>query len=78
MVVLLAVEVSILSFWFQDFVLAGCLAIFMLWLLVDAFVLYKEKPYTQAEMRLFGYGMNAIGFASMLWILYSGKLLLPV
>jgi 4-hydroxybenzoate polyprenyltransferase len=78
MIVLLIVEVCILSFWFQDYVLAGTLAAFMLWLLLDVLFIYKNREYTLQEMKLFGYGMNAIGFASMLWILWSGRLLMPV
>jgi 4-hydroxybenzoate polyprenyltransferase len=76
MIGLLCIEVFILIFWFEDYVLAGSLGIFLFWMLLDVFVIYKDKPYTQAEMRLFGYGMNAIGFGSMLWIICSGKLLL--
>ncbi|MFY0645029.1 MAG: UbiA family prenyltransferase [Bacteroidia bacterium] len=78
MVILLCAEVYILSFWFQDYVLASVLALFVLWLLLDIFILFKSKSYTLNQMYLFGYGMNAIGIASMLWILYTGKLLLPL
>ena len=78
MVILLIAEVYILSFWFQDFVLASVLGLFALWLLLDIFVLFKGKSYTLNQMFLFGYGMNAMGIASMLWILYTGKLLAPI
>ena len=78
MVAFLVVEVSILNYWFEDYILAASLGLFLLWLLLDVFVVYKDKPYTLAEMKLFGYGKNAIAFASMIWMLWSGKLVSPV
>lgn len=78
MSILLAIEVYILWFWFKDAVLAAVLALFALWLVLDMLVLYKNRVYSLSEMMLFGYGMNALGIGSMLWVLYSGKLLLPV
>jgi len=78
MLFLLFFETLILSFWFQDFVLAGFLGLFSLWLIVDVFILFKEKPYTQRQMKLFGVAMNVSAILSMIWILYSGKLLLPI
>jgi 4-hydroxybenzoate polyprenyltransferase len=75
---LLIIETYILSFWFKDYVLAGFLAIFSLWLLLDIFIFFKEKPYNLSQMKLFGYAMNISALASMIWILYAGKLLQPV
>ncbi len=75
---LLIIETYILSFWFEDYVLAGFLAIFSLWLLLDIFIFFKEKPYSLSQMKLFGYAMNISAIASMIWILYAGKLLQPV
>ena len=78
MVAFLVVEVSILTYWFENYILAASLGLFLLWLLLDVFVVYKDKPYTLAEMKLFGYGKNAIAFASIIWMLWSGKLVSPV
>ncbi len=78
MIIILLAEVYLLSFWFQDYVLASVLGLFVLWLLLDIFVLFKSKAYTLNQMYLFGYGMNAIGLASMIWILFTGNLLNPV
>lgn len=78
MVILLALEVFILCFWFKDFVLAAALGVFALWLLLDMFIFFKNKNYSLFQMYLFGYGMNVLGFASMVWILYSGNLLHPI
>ncbi|MCW5518430.1 UbiA family prenyltransferase [Aureitalea sp. L0-47] len=74
---LLLVEVYILYFWFDDLVLSGFLAIFVLWLLIDLLFLFRGKPYTVFQMKLFGIAMNVSAILSMLWILYSGCLLHP-
>lgn len=77
MLFLLVIETYILTFWFQDYVLAGFLCIFSLWLVLDVFIVFKEKPYSLSQMKLFGLAMNISAILSMIWILYSGKLLLP-
>ena len=76
MLVLLLVETYILWFWFNDVVLSGFLAAFSLWLLLDIFVLFKHRPYSVKQMTFFGIAMNISAILSMIWILYSGKLLL--
>ncbi len=78
MLALLLVETNILFFWFQDYVLAGFLAGFSLWLLLDVFVFFKDRPYTLSQMKLFGYAINVSAILSMIWTLYSGNLLQPV
>ena len=75
---LLLIESYILAFWFRDYVLAGFLGIFSLWLILDVFVFFKDKPYTLKQMTLFGLAMNASAILSMIWILYSGNLLNPI
>jgi 4-hydroxybenzoate polyprenyltransferase len=78
MLALLILETYILAIWFQDYVLAGFLAVFSIWLILDIFVFFKEKPYTVAQMKLFGVAMNISAILSMIWILFSGKLLQPI
>jgi 1,4-dihydroxy-2-naphthoate octaprenyltransferase len=78
MLALLLIEVYILTAWFQDYVLAGFLGVFSAWLILDVFVLFKSKPYSLSQMKLFGLAMNISAFSSMLWVLYSKKLLLPI
>ena len=78
MLVLLLLEVYLLYFWFQDAVLAGFLAVFSGWLVLDLFFIFKGKPYTLWQMKLLVWAMNGVAFASMLWVLYSGKLMHPV
>ncbi len=74
----LLLEVYILSVWFQDYVLAGFLGLFSIWLFLDIFLFFKEKPYTILQMKFFGIAMNISAFSSMLWALYAGKLLHPI
>lgn len=78
MLLLLLLETFILAYWFKDYVLSGFLAVFSLWLIVDVFVCFKEKPYSVQQMKLFGFAMNISALLSMIWVLYSGKLMQPV
>jgi len=75
---LLLLEILILSVGFQDYVLSSFLMVFSAWLVFDIFIFFKEKPYTLAKMKLFGWAMNLSAVLSKLWVLYSGKLLTPV
>jgi len=77
MILLLLVEVYILTFWFKDYMLAGFLGVFSIYLILDVFIFFKEKPYTLNQMKLFGLSMNLSALASMIWLLYAGKLLHP-
>ncbi|RMA66336.1 UbiA family prenyltransferase [Ulvibacter antarcticus] len=78
MLFLLFIEVIILIVWFEDYVLSGFLAVFALWLLIDVFFIFKDAPYNLNQMKLFGIAMNVSAILSMIWILYSGKLMHPV
>ena len=78
MLLLLLIETYILFFWFKDFVLSTFLGCFSIWLIFDIFLFFKEKPYDLSQMKLFGYAMNISAIMSMIWILFSGKLLQPI
>lgn len=75
MIFLLLTECFLLVYWFNDYVLSGFLMVFSLWMLVDVFVIFKNKPYSLSQMKLFGYAMNLCALLSMVWVLYSGNLL---
>ncbi|SNY94629.1 UbiA family prenyltransferase [Flagellimonas pacifica] len=75
MLVLLVVESYLLLHWFNDLVLASFLMLFSIWLILDAFFIFKDKPYSQKQMLLFGYAINISAILSMIWVLYSAKLL---
>lgn len=72
---LVVVEGLMCGLIFGDWVLGGLLLAAGIWLLLDAFVLYKVRPYTKSEFFLAGVGMNAAGLASMLWLWFNRSLL---
>lgn len=76
MLVILLLESFLVWVWFNDLVLALFLALFSVWLVLDVFVFFKDKPYTLSQMKLFGYAINLSAILTMVWVLYSGKLLL--
>lgn len=76
MFLLLVLESFLVWFWFQDIVLASFLGVFAIWLVLDVFIFFKDKPYSLTQMKLFGYAINLSALLSMAWVLYSGKLLM--
>jgi 4-hydroxybenzoate polyprenyltransferase len=72
---MVVVEGLLLGLRFQDWILGGFLLLGSLWLLLDLFVLYRDRPYTRYEIQLFGLGINASGFASMIWVWNVGTLM---
>lgn len=77
MLFLLLIEAYILKFWFDDWILSGFLVAFSLWLILDIFVFFKDRPYTVKQMKIFGIAINLAAILSMAWVLYSGNLLHP-
>ncbi|WP_422861934.1 UbiA family prenyltransferase [Flagellimonas sp. W118] len=75
MLLLLVIESYLLIYWFNDWILAAFLMVFSVWLIIDAFFVFKDKPYSHKQMLLFGYAINASAILSMIWVLYSAKLL---
>lgn len=75
MLALLLLESFLVWIWFKDLVLATFLLGFSIWLLLDVYVFFKDKPYTLSQMKFFGYAINVSAILSMAWVLYTGKLL---
>ncbi len=78
MLFLLVVEAVLVWYWFQDLVLSSFLGVFAFWLLLDVFIFFKDRTYTLKQMQFFGYAINLSAILSMIWVLYSGKLLNPI
>ncbi|WP_339650736.1 UbiA family prenyltransferase [uncultured Maribacter sp.] len=76
MLILLIFESILVWCWFEDLILASFLGLISVFLVLDIFVLFKDKPYSLPQMKLFGYLINLSALLSMLWVLYSGKLLM--
>lgn len=68
-------EVGILFYFYEEFIFGGILAIGLLWLLIDLFIIYKTKTYTLAQMKLFGLMSNVVAVFSMSYVWYTACLL---
>ncbi|MEM1323443.1 MAG: UbiA family prenyltransferase [Bacteroidota bacterium] len=68
-------EVLILFWVFEEYIFGGMLALGLLWLLLDLFIIFKTKQYTLWQMQLFGVMSNVVAVASMTYVWYSGCLL---
>jgi len=71
---ILSVEIGLVYFFFGDLVIAGFLGLGVLWFLVDATLVWKNRPYSAGEMRLFMWGWNVASFAGMFWNWSNGSL----
>jgi hypothetical protein len=70
----LSVETALVYFYFQDWIITGFLAIGALWFVLDAAVLWKNRPYKPAEMRLFLWGWNIAALLGIFWNWSHGTL----
>ncbi len=74
-ILIVLVEVLLLMLAYGDFIFGGMLALGLVWLLLDLFVIYKNRTYTLEQMKLFGVGSNLIAMASMIYVWWSGVLM---
>ena len=74
-IALVSVEAFFLFYYFQEYIFGGMLLIGLLWLILDLWVLFKEKNYTLGQMKLFAILSNLVAFVSMAYVWYSGCLL---
>jgi len=72
---LVLIEGLLLGLVFHDWYLGGFLLLGVGWLLADLIVLYRDRPYTVVQFRLFGLAINLSGFASMAWVWEAGTLM---
>lgn len=75
---LLAIECAFISRYFQDRVIAIFLASGILWFLLDALFLWKNRPYSTSQMRLFLWGWNIAAILGIVWNAFHGSLLAPL
>ena len=69
------VEIYILLNVFQEWIFGGMLILGLLWLIIDLFIIYKNKTYTLQQMQLLGIFSNVVAIASMTYVWYSACLL---
>jgi len=70
----LCVEAGLVYFYFRDPIIVGFLAAGMLWFVLDAAVVWKNRPYIPAEMRLFLWGWNIAAVLGIIWNWRQGTL----
>src|SRR5207302_6498969 len=63
----LCIETALVQFYFRDWTIMGFLAIGVIWFVVDATLLWKERAYSPSEMRLFLCGWNSCTSRRNLW-----------
>jgi len=70
----LCVETSLVYGFFHDAIIAGFLAAGVFWFALDAILVWKERPYTPAQMRAFMWAWNAAAMLGMYWNWTSASL----
>jgi 4-hydroxybenzoate polyprenyltransferase len=71
---MLVVEAIVVQHYFDDVWISGALAFGTFWFLLDALVLWRTRPYSLAQMRVFMLGWNAIALGSMAWVWSTASL----
>lgn len=74
-IAIVSLEVLLLFYAYEDYVFGGLLALAIVWLLIDLFLVFKTATYTLTQMKLFGLLSNLIALFSMGYVWYSGCLL---
>jgi 4-hydroxybenzoate polyprenyltransferase len=70
----LGIETALVYFYFRDWIIVGFLAIGALWFVLDAFALWKGRPYSPSEMRFFLWGWNIAALLGIFWNWAHGTL----
>lgn len=64
---ILCVEAVLVYVSFGDLVITGFLGVGAAWFVLDALAIWKNRPYSPTEMRLFMWGWNAAALLGMYW-----------
>ncbi|HWZ97474.1 MAG TPA: UbiA family prenyltransferase [Candidatus Dormibacteraeota bacterium] len=72
---LLIIEFFLITHYFNDRVIAIFLATGALWFILDATLLWKSRPYSPSQMRLFLWGWNIAAVLGIVWNALHGSLL---
>lgn len=71
----LLAESAVVSVYFHDVVIAAFLLAGALWFVLDACALWRSRPYTNEQMRLFLWCWNAAAVLGIVWNAGHGSLL---
>lgn len=74
-ILIVTAEMLLIMLVYQDYIFGGMFAFAIAWLLIDLLIIFKNKAYTLSEMKLFGLGSNLIAIGSMIYVWWSGCLL---
>lgn len=72
--VMLAIECLVVYRSFHDLWISAALGCGTVWFLLDAALLWRERPYSLSEMRVFMFFWNAIAIGSMGWVWSTASL----
>jgi len=75
---IVGLETSLLFLIFKEYIFGGMLALALVWLIIDLFLIFKTQEYTIWQMKLFGFLSNIVALVSMAYVWYSGCLLKPI
>src|SRR6202158_1776222 len=64
---LLCVEAALVHFFFRDWIISGFLTLGVMWFVLDASLLWRDRAYSPMEMRLFMWGWNIAALLGMFW-----------
>jgi 4-hydroxybenzoate polyprenyltransferase len=77
--VLLAVNISVEAYILleiaNEWLLGGFLVLYAAYMLIDAFFIFKNKPYPLGLMKLFGVCANIAAVVTMVWLWITGGLM---
>ena len=73
---MLAIEALLIFTRYSNLWISGALAFGAVWFLLDALLLWRDRPYSLMTMKLFMLGWNAIALGTMHWIWSSAALAL--
>jgi len=76
-ILIVLLELIILLFYFNEYIFTAMLGAGLIWLIVDLFIIFKNKTYSLFQMRLFGFASNVIAIASIIYVWHSGCLMNP-
>lgn len=71
---IIAIEAYLLLAKFDEVFLGGFLVLYTLYMLADAFFIFKNTPYPLHLVRLFGICANIAALATMVWLWITGSL----
>jgi 4-hydroxybenzoate polyprenyltransferase len=70
---MLIIEALLIYRNYSNLWISGALAFGAVWFLLDALLIWRDRPYSLTTMRVFMLGWNAIAIASMPWVWSNGS-----